>query len=140
MKNIIFAAITVMLNSVAINAQDTCLQRNIRDLDKLIHQNISSKVKDYTCLESEFFIIEIVVRNGASVEKVNCFRKENSVHFKQLYNVINKLKNEWKPLTCEYVRYVVPVFLFFNDAKEVVNEPIEMLQGVTQSSKGKGYI
>jgi hypothetical protein len=124
---------------VAAKGQKSCAQENYTTLTSLIQKNIPVNEDKYSGTKSEYFFIDIKITDKGDIADVDFMRKDNSANYRQIENVIAKIKKSWKPRKCSAERYIVPLFLLFSGSDAVNDKPFDLSDGEVWNDKLKSY-
>ncbi|MEI9913232.1 MAG: hypothetical protein WDO71_28460 [Bacteroidota bacterium] len=126
MKTLLFPVIGLITHLTALS-QDSCAQKQFSALKRIIQKSVPNNEGSYSNKLSEFFIIEIEVNEKDSITGIDYFRKGTSYHTAVMDSVIKKLKAIWNTPKCGIDRFIVPVFIYFQEGGDkLYNSPIDM--------------
>lgn len=121
--------------------QSTATDTQFIDLRKIVQKNISSDENQYSNNFSEYFLIDIKLNDtGDSITNIDFFRKNNSVHYQHIENLVKRIKSNWRPIKCQYTRLIIPLFLLFSSAENLQDYPIPFYKKVDTNFSSKTYI
>ena len=107
------------LHIINANSQDSCIIKKCREISEIIEREISINPEKYSTKLSEFFIIDIKLKDSlGGISNIDFFKKNKSVHFKSVENAILKIKKKWRPISCSVKRILIPLFIYFDQPKE----------------------
>ena len=133
-----FLVAGLLISSFSSFTQDTCGSMH-GSLLQFIHNNISVNREDYTNDQSEYFILDIKLKDSdGSIAKIDYLRKNTSQHYPHMDSLISRFSTSWKRIPCSYKRVLIPVYLLFQNDGRIGDYPEEMT--IKPSNKNKNVL
>ena len=102
--------------SVGADAQDSCILKRFKQINHIVEKAISVQESSYSNKHTEFYVIDIKINDSTgNIEDIDYFKKNNSLHYKEICKAVEKIKEDWKPLLCRVKRLLIPIYILFDD-------------------------
>jgi hypothetical protein len=107
---------SLCLNGGTIAQDSSCVSKRFKQIRHIIEEVISNQEGSYANKLTEFFVIDIKISDSTgSIEDIDYFKKNNSIHYKEIFKAVEKIKEDWKPLHCGVKRLLIPIYILFDD-------------------------